>query len=188
MTFKRTLFICLLLLFSLFSNKVCAQANKPNGYKVGEKVEVVWSGSAYKAEIIKVDGERYRVRYDGYDIKNDEWVRASRFNTNNKLPKGVSKILPGKYFCFSDEYNQNTGMTEFTNRGSLIFHPNGKYEYLGHKKPSVGTYTVKANGVISLKGGYMDGGQATPMPRPNKFYLVFPNIIGNRWSCEPAKK
>lgn len=180
--------MCHLFLFSVLSLSVSAQTTKPAGYKVGDQVDVAWSGSAYKAKILKVDGERYLVRYEGYDPKNDEWVRTSRFHSNSKLPKGVSKILPGKYICFSDEYNQTTGMTEFTNRGSLIFHPNGKYEYLGYKQPSIGTYTVVANGVIRLKGGYMDGGQATPMPRPNKFYLVFPNIIGNRWSCEPAKK
>lgn len=135
-----------------------------------------------------MESERYRVRYEGYDRKDDEWVRAARFNTASKLPKGVSKVVPGKYMCFSDEYPQNTGMAEFAYRGALIVPPNGEYAYLGYKQSGKGTYTVTTKGVVRLKGGYMDSGQATPMPRPNKFCLVFPNMTGNRWFCEPAKK
>ena len=180
--FTKSIAILLFVFVSAFS------ATAQTVYRVGDKVRISWGDVFYTGEIVKVDGEWYRIHYDGFDSSVDESVKASRFVTGNQSSKGSAKILARKYVCFSSEYNQNTGMTEFTNRGSVIFYENGKFEYLGNKQPSPGSYTETGSGVLQLKGGYMDGGRATPIPRPNKFYLVFPNIIGNRWTCEPARE
>ena len=175
-------FALCLFLTSVFTAPLFAQKR----YAVGDAVSVAWDGLAYSGKIIQVDGDRYRVRYDGYDPLNDEWVRAQNFATK-ALPKGTARIAPGKYTCFSSAYNSRSGMWEYTNRGWLIIRADGSFEYLGYKEPVRGRFTTGANGVLSFKGGYLDGGKATPITRPNKFYLVFPNIIGNRWTGEPAK-
>jgi len=59
----------------------------------------------------------------------------------------------------------------------------GKYTYNGFKNPSKGTFTVNQAGDLFFKGGYLDGGKAEKIDRPNKFFLVFPTIPDNRWTC-----
>ena len=41
---------------------------------VGEQLRVEWNGAWYDARIVDVDGDRYRITYDGYDSSWDEWV------------------------------------------------------------------------------------------------------------------
>jgi len=45
---------------------------------VGEQLQVEWNGAWFDARIIDVDGERYKITYDGYDSSWDEWVTTSR--------------------------------------------------------------------------------------------------------------
>jgi hypothetical protein len=47
-------------------------------YLVGEKVDVEWNGSWWKAEIVGVNGSLYRVHYTGWASSWDENVTLAR--------------------------------------------------------------------------------------------------------------
>lgn len=88
----------------------------------------------------------------------------------------------GKYNCTATKYSG--GSYEYIPKGSFVLNKNGTYAYHGFSKPSPGTFSVDAKGVISFKGGYLDKGQATPMAgEQNRYYLVFPTIPDGRWTC-----
>jgi hypothetical protein len=91
------------------------------------------------------------------------------------------KLVYGKYGCTASSYSG--GSVTYTPRGSFIVTVKGTYTYLGFEKPSNGTYTVDKKGNLSFKGGYMNGGTAEKIDRPNKFFVVFPGIPDNRWTC-----
>jgi hypothetical protein len=87
----------------------------------------------------------------------------------------------GKYGCTASKYRN--GSVEYIPRGTFTISSNGKYTYYGFEKPSNGSFTVDKNGNLLFKGGYFDGGKAEKIDRPNKFFLVFPTIPDNRWTC-----
>lgn len=63
-------------------------------YGIGEKVEVEWNGSWWKAEVLAVNGGLYRVHYTGWSSKWDEDVTTSRI----RPPSGDARIgteVPG---------------------------------------------------------------------------------------------
>lgn len=93
----------------------------------------------------------------------------------------TAKPVLGRYGCTASMYSG--GAVQYTPRGSFVITADGKYVYKGMEKPSTGMYTVDANGTLSFKGGYLNGGQATKIDRPNKFFLVFPAIPDHRWTC-----
>jgi hypothetical protein len=45
---------------------------------VGDVVSVEWKGSWYPAKILKAEGGRYLISYDGYGSEWDEWVTPAR--------------------------------------------------------------------------------------------------------------
>lgn len=47
-------------------------------WKRGDRLEVVQRSFWYPAQIVAVDGQRYKIHYDGYGSEDDEWVDASR--------------------------------------------------------------------------------------------------------------
>lgn len=48
-------------------------------FKVGDPVDVEYSGDWWKAEVTKViDGPQYRIHYVGWDASWDEWVKPAR--------------------------------------------------------------------------------------------------------------
>lgn len=47
-------------------------------YKAGEKVEVLYGSSWYKAEILETKPGSYKIRYAGYDSSWDEWVPSTK--------------------------------------------------------------------------------------------------------------
>jgi len=87
----------------------------------------------------------------------------------------------GRYGCTSTKYKG--GYYEYTPRGSFEITKDGHYKYYGFEKPSEGTYTVNEKGDLIFSSGYFDGGKAEKIDRPNKFFLVFPTIPDNRWTC-----
>ncbi len=95
--------------------------------------------------------------------------------------KKPDAIKFGKYGCTSSKYKN--GFYEYTPKGFFTITKDGKYTYSGFKTPSVGTYNLDSAGNILFKGGYLDGGKAEKIDRPNKFFLVFPTIPDNRWTC-----
>ncbi len=48
------------------------------GFKVGDKVQVLWEEKWYAAEIIELIDGKYKVHYDGWEAKWDEVVDLSR--------------------------------------------------------------------------------------------------------------
>lgn len=46
--------------------------------EVGSGVQVEWHGSWYPAHILKTQGDRYYIHYDGYSDSWNEWVGPSR--------------------------------------------------------------------------------------------------------------
>ncbi len=87
----------------------------------------------------------------------------------------------GTYGCTASKYRN--GAYEYIPRGSFVITKDGKYTYSGFKKPSKGKFTVDKKGNLIFKGGYLDGGKAEKIDRPNKFFLVFPANPDNRWTC-----
>lgn len=49
---------------------------------VGEQLQVEWNGVWFDARIIDVDGDRYKITYDGYDSSWDEWVTTDRMRAS----------------------------------------------------------------------------------------------------------
>lgn len=47
-------------------------------YKINDRVQVEWKGAWYPAKVIKVDGGKYLIHYDGYPAAYDEWVTTAR--------------------------------------------------------------------------------------------------------------
>ena len=102
-------------------------------------------------------------------------------NTTDKTNAAALTPKYGKYGCTASKYRN--GSYEYIPRGSFTITAEGKYVYKGFEKPSNGTYSVDAKGDLLFKGGYFDGGKAEKIDRPNKFFLVFPSIPDNRWTC-----
>lgn len=96
------------------------------------------------------------------------------------------KLVFGKYGCTASKYR--SGSYEYVPRGSFVVSKDGEYAYNGFEQPSKGTFTVTDAGAIQLKDGCLDGGEATPIDRPNKFFLVFPTIPDHRWTCGLVEK
>src|SRR6476661_8264128 len=92
----------------------------------------------------------------------------------------------GKYSCTASRFNGS--YIEYTPRGSFTIAKNGSYSYLGFKKPSQGKFAVDKQGNLLFTGGYLDKGKAEKIDRPNKFFLVFPTIPDNRWTCTCTEK
>ena len=47
-------------------------------FAVGDRVQVQWKGAWYPAKVLKVDGEKFLIHYDGSSSSWDEWVAPSR--------------------------------------------------------------------------------------------------------------
>ncbi len=45
---------------------------------INDRVQVEWKGGWYPARVLKVEGDKYLIHYDGYQAAYDEWVTAAR--------------------------------------------------------------------------------------------------------------
>jgi hypothetical protein len=54
-------------------------------FKKGQKVEANWKGTWYKAEIVEVNGGKYKIHYTGWGDKWDEEVDESKL----REPEGI---------------------------------------------------------------------------------------------------
>ena len=110
------------------------------------------------------------------------WISPASAQNNKPVQAAAAGSLKyGKYGCTASKYSN--GSYEFIPRGSFTISKNGKYTYYGLEKPSSGTFTIDNQGNLLFKGGYLNGGKAEKIDRPNKFFLVFPTIPDNRWTC-----
>ena len=150
----------------------------------GQKVEVLWKGTWYKATVLEAKENAYKIHYDGYGSSWDETVTSSRIRgVNGTAAANTSSAFKyGKYNCTASKYSN--GSYEYIPKGSFVLNKNGSYAYNGFSKPSTGTFSVDSKGIISFKGGYLNKGQATPMEgEQDRYYLVFPTIPDGRWTC-----
>ncbi len=92
--------------------------------------------------------------------------------------------VAGKLGCTASQYDAGSQSYEFQPRGSVVLEADGSYRHLGFREPSSGEFRVDARGVVGFTGGYLEGGELSPMEdRPGRFYLVFPANPDNRWTC-----
>jgi hypothetical protein len=47
-------------------------------YKVGQELQVLWQGQAYRAKVVKVAGDFHFITYPGYGHEWDEWILSNR--------------------------------------------------------------------------------------------------------------
>lgn len=70
-------------------------------FKVGDKIEVEWKRSWYKAEILEVKDGQFKIHYDGFDRSWDEWVKRDRMRlpgqTQNTARGAATNSVDGKY-------------------------------------------------------------------------------------------
>lgn len=179
---------------TIFSFVSGAQSNdsSPN-YKVGDRVEADYMGW-YPGKIVEVlnNGDQYNVELYPPDGGKPfiYWFLKTRLRPYaGKMPVQeplTAKLVIGKYGCTATQYVN--GSYEYLTRGSFLITRNGRYTYNGFKKPSTGTYTSDKLGNLFFKGGYLDGGKAEKIDRPNKFFLVFPANPDHRWTCGLIEK
>jgi len=63
---------------SNLSNNIKKEETNKTEDMVNKKVEVEWNGAWYPAVILKTEGEKYFIHYDGYENSWDEWVDIKR--------------------------------------------------------------------------------------------------------------
>jgi hypothetical protein len=73
---------------------VTAQALAGPTWKAGDRLEIKWGSSWYKGEVIAVDGERYKVHYDGYGSNWDEWAGADRLRPRASAAESAQAAAP----------------------------------------------------------------------------------------------
>lgn len=61
----------------MFAASSVAVAQNTN-YKVGDKIEVQGNAAWFKAEVLEVKGDSYRIAFDGYGSAYYEWVKTDR--------------------------------------------------------------------------------------------------------------
>lgn len=81
----------LLLIAALFT------ATAASAQKVNEAVEIESSGAWYKGKILKVDGDKYFITYDGWDESWNEWVGRDRLRgfRTEATPSPLTKFKVG---------------------------------------------------------------------------------------------
>ena len=61
---------------------------KAAAWKARDSVQVLWKGSWYAATILEVQGDKYKIHYDGYESSWDEVVGADRVRAASAWKKG----------------------------------------------------------------------------------------------------
>jgi hypothetical protein len=65
----------------------------PGPWQVGDFVEVQWKDSWYRAEVLETKPEAWKVRYQGFDATDDEWVPASRLRAPTPLNRKKGDLV-----------------------------------------------------------------------------------------------
>lgn len=88
----------LLITAVMLSSMLWAQST----FQVNDRVEVLYQGKWYKATVLKVDGERYFVHWDGYSATYDSWAKKEEVramgsvqNTGNSSTTAATKYKAG---------------------------------------------------------------------------------------------
>lgn len=165
-------------------------------YRVGDRAWVAWTGGRYLATVIEVGpGGQYKIRYDGYDSRWDEWVTSARMQradrdtpTRETSPStGATKTTgkvwstspAGKWGCRTWDAGQVNRVGEFT------LNPNGTYRDTFYK--GSGRYTFDR---ASSRIRFTSGPQRTdarisfdPAGHAGKGHIIFHYGGGARLDC-----
>jgi len=77
--------------------------SRTQAYRVGDRLEVEWKGTWYKAEILETKDGAYKIRYDGFSSAWDEWVQPARMRRN-----AAAAPTPEKDTAVQDTVTQNS--------------------------------------------------------------------------------
>jgi hypothetical protein len=176
----------------------------PGAFHVNDRVEVEYvpnSGKWLPATVVDVqnDGFAYKVRVapwgNGATTETSihfKRVRAASAASATPVPatpetppsRGAVHLASGRYGCTSSQFSSSAHAIEYTPRGSIELAADGTYRYLGLQTPSAGKYQRDASGKLAFSGGYLNGGEATPIEgETNRFQIVTATLPGGRWTC-----
>jgi len=62
----------------LAATLIPATATADKTWKVGDACEVQWKGTWYKSKVLEIKDGKYKIHYEGWDKKWDEWVTTKR--------------------------------------------------------------------------------------------------------------
>ena len=82
--------ITVVFLFAASSLAVAQIAN----YKVGDKIEVQYNSTWYKAVVLEAKDDSYKIRYDGYSSSWDEWVKPERMRRPGETAASKTQNTP----------------------------------------------------------------------------------------------
>lgn len=83
-------------------NLICfAQATS---FSVGDKVEVLSTGTWYKADVLEAKGGQYKIHYDGWGSTWDEWVNSDRIRRSAQ-PSTDAKAKWGAMDAWRADYS-----------------------------------------------------------------------------------
>ncbi|MEO6305431.1 MAG: hypothetical protein ABIP51_19875, partial [Bacteroidia bacterium] len=86
-------------------------------YKSNDKVSIEENGKWYPGYIMEVNGEKYKIHYDGYDPKYDTWVTTARL----KSLGGSSQVTTSSANKASANGTYNTGdIVEYLYRDTWV--------------------------------------------------------------------
>ena len=67
-------------------------------YKVGQELQVLWQGQAYKAKVLKVAGDFHLITYPGYGPEWDEWILSNRIVEDTRGKPAVKVEWQGEWY------------------------------------------------------------------------------------------
>ena len=62
---------------------------------VGDRVDIEWKGFWFEGRVLEVNGDQYKVHYDGYSAVWDEWVPADRLRRIVTAAEGALPLTRG---------------------------------------------------------------------------------------------
>lgn len=97
----------------------------------------------------------------------------------------TSSVVPaGKYGCTASHFDARSGTYEYRPKGSIVLSADGTYTYLGFAQPSSGRWSAGTKTKkLSFAGGYLNGGEGTPIEGRTGQMLVVAPAIDGRWKC-----
>jgi hypothetical protein len=133
--------------------KVDSTTTKPENKAA--KIEVLWSGAWYKAQIIEAKDGQYKIHYDGFGNNWDEWVKPDRIrqvtgqnSTPTTQPRTTASVLKvGEYACTGSGGRLMIGL------GFKVL-PGNRYTDLDGDRR--GTFVI-AGDKVTFRGGHLDG-------------------------------
>lgn len=145
-------------------------------YKTGNTVEANWNGAWYKAVILEVRGDSYKIRYDGYGAEWDEWVKAPKLRASKEQVisnVGAGYTVGEKVEVWNVTWYPATVLE--IKGGSYKIH---YYDWVGYKDEWIGNDRIKKFGSYK-ETPKNTATAATEKPQMNG---AIPKIVGTSWA------